>query len=75
MKRYTWNVMVIEYGYGEIHTENLTQEDAEQLAQELSETFPDYQYYAERVEYVEKVERHYNENAIDGWEDLYPTRD
>ena len=67
--------MVIEDGYGEIHTEDLTQEDAEQLAQKLSETFPDYQYYAERVERVEKVERHYNENAIDGWEDLYPTRD
>ena len=75
MKQYTWNVMVIEDGYSEIHTEDLTQEDAEKLSDELSEMFPDYQYYVSRVEYVEKIERYYNNNAVDGWEDIYPDRD
>ena len=75
MKEYTWNVMVVEDGYSEIHTEDLTQEDAEKLAEELNEVFRDYQYYVERVEYIEKEERHYNENAVDGWEDMYPDRD
>tara|TARA_R110000868_G_scaffold371378_1_gene634899 strand:+ start:1320 stop:1550 length:231 start_codon:yes stop_codon:yes gene_type:complete len=75
MKEYTWNVMVVEDGYSEIHTEDLTQEDAEKLAEKLNEVFRDYQYYVSRVEYVEKVERHYNENAVDGWEDIYPDRD
>jgi hypothetical protein len=75
MKEYTWNVIVILNGWHETHTEDLTQEDAEKLADELNELFPDNQYYTERVEYVEKEERHYNENAVDGWEDIYPDRD
>lgn len=72
MKEYTWNVMVIVRGWHEIHTEDLTQDEAEKLANRLQELFPNNEYYPERVEYLEKVERHYNENAIDGWEDLYP---
>jgi hypothetical protein len=75
MKKYTFNVMVIVNGYSEIHTEYLSQDEAEKLADELREMFPEYQYYSQQVEYVEKVERHYNENAVDGWEDLYPDKD
>ena len=75
MKEYTWNVMVIIDGYDEVHTEDLSEEDANVLASSLNEAFPDYQYYAMQVEYVEKEERHYNENAVDGWEDMYPDRD
>jgi hypothetical protein len=29
-------------------------------------------YYVERYEYEEKEERTYNEDACDGWEDIYP---
>lgn len=75
MVEYTWNVMVIEDGYCEVHTADLTKEDAEDLLKRLKGYFPDYQYYVEQVERVEKVERHYNERAVDGWEDLYPDRD
>jgi hypothetical protein len=44
----------------------------------LRELFPQYYYYKEFVEVVEEFddeERHYNENAVDGWEDMYPDRD
>ena len=78
MKQYTYNVMVIVDGYSEIHTADLTQEDAEKVANMLNEMFPDYTYYVDLVEdaeKIEKMERLYNENAVDGWEDIYPDRD
>jgi len=75
MEQHTFNVMVIVNGYSEIHTSDLTKEEAEKRANELNEMFPDYDYYVDLVEYVEKVERHYNNKAIDGWEDMYPDRD
>ena len=67
--------MVIEDGYPEIHTRDLSEIDAEKLVDKLRELFPQHYYYKDVVEVIEYVERHYNENAIDGWEDLYPTRD
>jgi hypothetical protein len=75
MKQYTINVMVIKDGYPEIHTKDLSEIDADNLVDNLRELFPQYYYYKDFVEYVEEVERHYNENAVDGWEDLYPDRD
>jgi hypothetical protein len=75
MKKYTWNVMVIEDGYSEIHTKDLSEIDAEKLVDKLRELFPQYYYYKDIVEVIEYVERHYNENAVDGWEDIYPDRD
>ena len=75
MKQYTWNVMVIVNGYHEVHTEDLSEQEADDLVKRLRDYFPDNEYYAEQVEYVEKVERYYNENAVDGWEDMYPDRD
>ena len=78
MKEYTINVMVIEDGYPEIHTKDLSEIDADELVDKLRELFPQYYYYKEFVEVVEEFddeERHYNNNAVDGWEDLYPDRD
>jgi hypothetical protein len=75
MKQYTWNVMVIVDGYPEIHTKDLSEIDAEKLVDKLRELFPQYYYYKDIVEVIEYVERHYNENAVDGWEDIYPDRD
>jgi hypothetical protein len=72
MKKYTWNVMVIVDGYPEIHTKDLFEIDAEKLVDELRELFPQYYYYKDIVEVKEYLERQYNENAIDGWEDIYP---
>lgn len=67
--------MVIEDGYSEIHTKDLSEIDAEKLVDKLRELFPQYYYYKDIVEVIEYVERHYNENAVDGWEDIYPDRD
>jgi hypothetical protein len=70
--------MVIVDGYCEIHTADLSEDEAEKLSDELKEMFPDYNYYVDLVmdaDKVEKVERYYNENAVDGWEDIYPDRD
>lgn len=75
MKQYTWNVMVIVNGYDEVHTEDLSEQGADELVKRLKNFFPDNDYYVEMVERVKKVERHYNENAVDGWEDMYPDRD
>ena len=67
--------MVIVDGYPEIHTKDLSEIDAEKLVDKLRELFPQYYYYKDIVEVIEYVERHYNENAVDGWEDIYPDRD
>ena len=103
MKQYTINVMVIEDGYPEIHTKDLSEIDADELVDKLRELFPQYYYYKDFVEDVERNEfgdefvagcgncgedatilnengfckkcRNYNENAVDGWEDIYPDRD
>lgn len=72
MKNYTFNVMVIVDGYPEIHTEDINENNANELCENLKRLFPNFEYYVECVEYKEKIQRHYNENAIDGWEDLYP---
>jgi hypothetical protein len=77
MKQYTWNVMVIVDGYDEVHTEDLSEQGADELVKRLKNFFPDNDYYAQQVEYIPPVypHRHYNNNAVDGWEDIYPDRD
>jgi hypothetical protein len=67
-----FRVIVMVGGYSETHTDLLGYEEAEALAKELTEDFPDMVYYVESYEYEEKQERVYNENACDGWEDIYP---
>ena len=70
-----FRVMVEVRGYFETHTDELECEQAEALATELREDFPDMVYYIEPYEYEEREERTYNENACDGWEDIYPLDD
>jgi hypothetical protein len=74
---YLYKVMCIANGYAELHTDDFdTIEEAQKLTDSLTAYFPDYEYYIERYEYEEpKEKREYNENAIDGWEDMYPTKD
>ena len=66
-----------EDGYpNEEQTEIENFEEAIKVQQHYEELFPDTQYYIEPYEYTEpKPERHYNNNAVDGWEDIYPDRD
>jgi hypothetical protein len=61
-----------ETNYPEEHTTQLTHSDAAQLVAELEEMFPNEQYSIWPDGYVEPKEaRYYNNNAVDGWEDLY----
>jgi|TARA_B110000971_G_C19572735_1_gene303819 hypothetical protein len=66
-----WKV-VNETNYVEDHTTQLTFEEAIELMNDLEEMFPNEQYSIYPDEYVEPKEvRYYNNNAVDGWEDLY----
>jgi REP element-mobilizing transposase RayT len=59
--------------YAEEHTTQLTLDEAEELVKDLEEMFPDEQYEIHSDEYVKTKElKHYNNNAVDGWEDMFP---
>lgn len=65
-----------DFGEGwEVHTEDLEQEEACVLAESLSKTFPNSVWWIDLYEHIVEEERHYNEYAVDGWEDMYPNRD
>jgi hypothetical protein len=73
-----WKVVYeTRHGYFETHTDDMTYDEAVERHTELSEYFPDISYHVEPYEHVEQEEnrRVYNNNAIDGWNDLYPSRD
>ena len=66
--------VVNETNYVEDHTTQLTFEEASELIKDLENCFPDKQYAIHPDEYVEpKENRNYNEAAVDGWEDMFPS--
>jgi hypothetical protein len=66
-----YKVTVNVGGYWENHTTDLYKDEAEALRDHLSETFPDEDYLVEIDCSEPEVEHHYNEKAVDGWEDLF----
>ena len=64
-----------ETNWPEEHTTQLSLEQANELLKDLEETFPNEQYSIWIDEYKPKKEKHYNNNAIDGWEDMFPSYD
>ena len=63
-----------ETNYPEEHTTQLNHTEAVELIAELEEMLPNEQYSIWPDEYVEPKEaRYYNDNAVDGWEDMYPS--
>ena len=55
----------------EIHSDGLSKDEADTLCADLNRLFPNNVYHVtESYDYKEPVERHYNDNAVDGWEDL-----
>lgn len=70
-----FRVMESSGAYSVVHTDDLEVEDAEELAEDLHNTFEDLLFYVEPYDHVIEEERHYNEHAVDGWEDIYPDRD
>tara|TARA_R110000868_G_scaffold357497_1_gene618998 strand:+ start:9536 stop:9760 length:225 start_codon:yes stop_codon:yes gene_type:complete len=66
--------VINETEYGEDHTTQLTLEEARELMNNLEDMFPNEQYSIHIDEYVEPNEvRYYNNNAVDGWEDMFPS--
>ena len=59
-------------GYFNTHTEWLTIEEAESMRDEHAKDFPESDWIIEQQDDEPPNERHYNEDACDGWEDIYP---
>jgi len=70
--QYLFRVMQFVGEFGELHTDGLTSDDADELYNRLRRLFPDDSFYVESYIPEETEERHYNENAVDGWEDMFP---
>jgi hypothetical protein len=64
-----------ETNWPEEHTTQLSLEQANELLKDLEDTFPNEQYSIWIDKYEPKKERRYNNNAIDGWEDMFPSYD
>lgn len=64
-----------EMGYFITHTSGLYLEDAQEMLERHQKCFPNKIWVIEEEdeeEYEEaKRERHYNDRAVDGWEDLF----
>jgi hypothetical protein len=61
-------------GYFVCHTKGLTEQEADEMREHHAELFPDLDYFImphDEDDDREDEPRHYNENACDGWEDIY----
>lgn len=70
-----FRVMESSGAYSVVHTDDLEVEDAEELAEDLHNTFEDLVFYVEPYDHEIEEERYYNNHAVDGWEDMYPDRE
>lgn len=59
--------------YAMCHTKGLTAQEASEMLKRHAECFPELDYWVEADDEDEKQDepRHYNERAVDGWEDIY----
>ena len=71
MNKY-YQVRVITSSSDELHTDGLSKNEAESLCKDLQSTFVNYEYYVqESHDYKHPTERYYDDNAVDGWEDMF----
>lgn len=56
--------------YSVCHTKGLTKQEADEMRKRHAELFPSLDYSVQQQD-EENEPRHYNENACDGWEDIY----
>ncbi len=63
-----------DLGYFNAHTEWLTKQEAEQLLEHYVNTYPDIVWMIEPHDEGDKPyeEEIRNDNAVDGWEDMFP---
>lgn len=69
-----YDIMCIdEDGYSITHQGGLESEYAEKERNRLQNLYPNIVYYLSMsVVEEEEDDRHYNERAVDGWEDMFP---
>lgn len=69
-----FDIMCIdEDGYAIAHQRNMSYEVAKKEKSRLENLYPNVTYYLNMsVVEEEEEERHYNERAVDGWEDMFP---
>jgi hypothetical protein len=73
-----FKVMESAEGYSVAHTEWLTLDEADALFCDLTDKFPEYDSWIQHhtdlevAEYRNQENRIYNNNAVDGWEDMFP---
>jgi hypothetical protein len=78
METQLFKVMESAEGYSVAHTEWLTLDEADALFCDLTDKFPEYDYWIQHhtdlevAEYRNQENRIYNNNAVDGWEDMFP---
>lgn len=69
-----YKLMESNGGYSLIHTKCLTKDEADEMRDKHAELFPESDWWVQQHdEYDDREEepKHYNENACDGWEDIY----
>ena len=68
-----FKLMEANGGYSVCHTKGLTKEEADEMRERHAKCFPDLEYWVQpQYEDEEQDEpKHYNERAVDGWEDIY----
>ena len=69
-----YKLMEASVGYVSIHTKDLTKAQADEMRDHHAELFPESDWWVQpHDEDDDRVDepRHYNERAVDGWEDLY----
>jgi hypothetical protein len=73
-KEQLYDIMCIdEDGYAIAHQRGCSSEYAEKEMNRLKGLYPNITYYLSvSVVEEEEEERHYNERAVDGWEDMFP---
>jgi len=68
-----YRVMNTSNGFAEVDTDGWTREEAIERLGRLMDLFPDEEWWIDRYQAEEPKEgRNYNEDACDGYEDIYP---
>jgi len=69
-----FKLMEANGGYSVCHTKGLTEQEAYEMMERHKDCFPDLDYWVaphDEDDDREDEPKHYNENACDGWEDIY----
>ena len=69
-----YKLMESDGGYFVIHTKGLTKQEADKMRDEHAQTFPDNEWWVQEHDEDDDREeepKRYNNDACDGWEDIY----